>query len=135
MSWRCNDLFNSVCTNVEQLQAVLPKVKDLHLLYCCSQLRTVFFIYTTNYHRSDNNVDTDDDTDTDSDCGSVCSAHYSKVVLEDVARKDAIKLLEKIGEELCSDFMTGAANEVVVTVSKIEEIVDTTVAFVDTPER
>ena len=129
MTWRCIDLIRSECTNAEQLKTILPKIKEQYDLFCCSKIRTVFFIYTTNYRRAE------DAEDSDSDCDSVCSAHYSKVVFEHLSREEALPLIDEICEELCTGFVTGDANEVTVSVCSIEEVIDTSILSEDTVDR
>ena len=131
MTCRCVDLIRSECTNAEQLKALLPKIKEQYHLFCCSRIRTVFFIYTTNFRRAED----DDDSDDESDCDSVCSAHYSKVVFEHMSRQEALPLIDEICAELCTGFETGDANEVTISVCSIEEVLDTSVVSEDSLDR
>ena len=131
MTWHCIDLIRSECTNAEQLKAILPRIKEQYHLFCCSKLRTVFFIYTTNFRRVEDEEDSDDESDGD----SVCSAHYSKIVFEHMPRKEALPLIDEICEELCTGFETGDANEVTVSVCSIEEVIETSVLSEDTADR
>ena len=131
MTWRSIDLIRSECINAEQLKAILPKIKEQYNLFCCSKIRTVFFIYTTNYRRAED----DDDTASDSDCSSVCSAHYSKIVFEHLPREEALPLIDEICEELCTGFVTGDANEVIANVCCIEEILESSILSEDILDR